>query len=391
MPHAIPYERELLAAQRAVQRASELTRNVLSLSSNKSNNASSELSETEKKDRSPVTSVDFAAQALIIGAIHDEFPEDGFVGEEDATTLRTDPVLTDKVFKLVDSMRSTDDEKLQGKCLATPETKEEMFDVIDLGGRGQGGREGRFWVLDPIDGTKAYVDGGQYAVSLALIVDGREVLGVLGCPNLSYAKTVQASSETGDRISVTETSTDEDGMGLMLSAVAGHGAEVRPMVRGRKWMEIQQGRAVLRGDEKEQPVELKDLHFIDSSTSTASRLDISKRVADGAGAHKTTQYPGTELYSSHMRYAALTLGGREYVQVRVPTTKPAKAYIWDHAGAQLIYKESRKGRGVVTDLYGKEIDFGAGRILDNNWGVITADESVHSKIVKLVGEILDKE
>lgn len=40
------------------------------------------------------------------------------------------------------------------------------------------------WTLDPIDGTKGFLRGGQYAVCLALIVDGKVVLGVIGCPNL---------------------------------------------------------------------------------------------------------------------------------------------------------------------------------------------------------------
>jgi 3'(2'), 5'-bisphosphate nucleotidase len=38
--------------------------------------------------------------------------------------------------------------------------------------------------LDPIDGTKGFLRGGQYAVCLALIVDGKVKVGVLGCPNL---------------------------------------------------------------------------------------------------------------------------------------------------------------------------------------------------------------
>lgn len=41
-----------------------------------------------------------------------------------------------------------------------------------------------FWTLDPIDGTSGFLRGGQYAVCLALIVDGAVEVGVLGCPNL---------------------------------------------------------------------------------------------------------------------------------------------------------------------------------------------------------------
>ena len=41
-----------------------------------------------------------------------------------------------------------------------------------------------FWTLDPIDGTSGFLRGGQYAVCLALIIDGAVKVGVLGCPNL---------------------------------------------------------------------------------------------------------------------------------------------------------------------------------------------------------------
>jgi 3'(2'), 5'-bisphosphate nucleotidase len=40
------------------------------------------------------------------------------------------------------------------------------------------------WALDPIDGTKGFLRGGQYAVCLALLEDGEPVLGVMGTPNL---------------------------------------------------------------------------------------------------------------------------------------------------------------------------------------------------------------
>lgn len=40
------------------------------------------------------------------------------------------------------------------------------------------------WTLDPIDGTKGFLRGGQYAVCLALLVDSQVELSVIGCPNL---------------------------------------------------------------------------------------------------------------------------------------------------------------------------------------------------------------
>lgn len=51
-----------------------------------------------------------------------------------------------------------------------------------------GSPSGRFWALDPLDGTFGFVGGDQYAVALSLIEDGEVVLGVLGCPNYPMRK-----------------------------------------------------------------------------------------------------------------------------------------------------------------------------------------------------------
>jgi len=63
-------------------------------------------------------------------------------------------------------------------------TEDEVLTAIDHGVHGVG-PTGRYWVLDPIDGTKGFLRGGQYALCLALIENKEIVLGVLGCPNLA--------------------------------------------------------------------------------------------------------------------------------------------------------------------------------------------------------------
>jgi 3'(2'), 5'-bisphosphate nucleotidase len=45
------------------------------------------------------------------------------------------------------------------------------------------------WTLDPIDGTKGFLRGGQYAVVLALVVDSKVQFGIMGCPNLPVSPT----------------------------------------------------------------------------------------------------------------------------------------------------------------------------------------------------------
>ncbi|KAH8820256.1 hypothetical protein F5884DRAFT_763346 [Xylogone sp. PMI_703] len=351
------YAHELRIAQLAVQRASILSKRVLT-SVNKG--------ELSKSDESPVTIADFAIQAAIISALHKAFPSDGFVGEESADALRENPELQKLVWDLV-STTHLDDEESEN-LLTSPSSIEEVFEAIDLGGRGAGGSRGRVWMMDPIDGTATFIRGEQYAVSLALIVDGVEVVGVLGCPNLSLA--------TGR---VEEKSVDSDGMGLMLSAVRGEGATVRPMETGA----IQPGQKIERSPDG--PKDLKDLHFVNSTRNIAHPHPQGniKAVADKFGA----AYPGTEVWSSHIRYAALIVGGAD-VQIRMPVDRGNIPYVWDHAGAQLIFTEVG---GKITDLEGKKIDFGAGKKLSNNWGMVAAREGVHAKVFEVVREILRSE
>ncbi|RDW80671.1 3',5'-bisphosphate nucleotidase-3 [Coleophoma crateriformis] len=351
MSQSFAHERRL--AELAVQRAAVLTEKVLK-SVNKG--------EISKNDSTPVTIADFAAQALLIGAIHKAFPSDGFIGEEDSNALKQDESLRQRVWELVSSTHLEDEES--DALLATPSSIEEVLNILDLGGRGAGGRTGRIWMLDPIDGTAAFIRGEQYAISLALVEDGQEVLGVLGCPNLNL--------ETGR---VHEQIVDKEGMGLMISAVKGEGAVIRPIGRAG----LQTARRIEVSSTG--PDNLKDLHFVDWTGSAVWRIDKIRKIADQLGA----SYPGTEVWSSHMRYVALIVGGGD-VQLRIPVKKDKASYVWDHAGAQLIFKEVG---GKITDLNGDEIDFGAGRELSNNWGMIVVREGLYPKIWELTQEALD--
>ncbi len=320
-----PYSKERLIAELAVQRASVLTKKVFS-AVNKGL--------LSKTDSTPVTIADFAAQALLISAVHHAFPSDRFVGEEDADALRKDELLQQSVWELVSSTR-LDDTESEG-MLASPVSVEEMLDIIDLGGRGTGGREGRVWMLDPVDGTATFLRGEQYAVALALVKGGEEKVGVLGCPNLNL--------ETGR---VSELSTDNDGLGFMLSAVKGEGAVIRPMGKGS----LLRAKQIERS--KNDSMRMRDLHFVDCTSTTSLSINEHRKIAEEVGA----SWPGTDLWSSQMRYVALTVGDGD-VMLRIPVKKNKRSYVWDHAGGHLIFREVG---GKATDLDGKEIDFGAGR------------------------------
>jgi len=75
-----------------------------------------------------------------------------------------------------------------------------------------------YWTLDPIDGTKGFLRGDQYAVALDLVEAGEVVAGVLGGPNLPNDDGSAGALFVGARLA--------NNRGVVASSVAFH-AEVR--------------------------------------------------------------------------------------------------------------------------------------------------------------------
>ncbi|NOX59625.1 MAG: 3'(2'),5'-bisphosphate nucleotidase, partial [Planctomycetes bacterium] len=126
-----------------------------------------------KEDRSPVTVADFGVQALISHALQQAYPNDPFMGEENSAALSSPEAegIAGKIIQRVVKIKSEIE-------------RDEVLPLIDRASH-DGGSTGRFWTLDPIDGTKGFLRRQQYAIALALIENGEVVAGVLGCPNLS--------------------------------------------------------------------------------------------------------------------------------------------------------------------------------------------------------------
>lgn len=132
----------------------------------------------EKNDQTPVTVADFGVQALISLELSKLFPSIPLVAEEDSASLRSNNLVTSVVNTV------TDKTSFREKQL----TEADVLEAIDRGGKDAfsfGPMPATYWILDPIDGTRGFVRGGDalYVVGLALVVEGEIVLGVMGCPN----------------------------------------------------------------------------------------------------------------------------------------------------------------------------------------------------------------
>ncbi|CAK41862.1 carbohydrate phosphatase [Aspergillus niger ATCC 13496] len=347
-----PYAKELQIACLTVQRATLLTKKLLEAVDKGS---------FDKNDATPVTIADFAAQALIIAAIHHAFPDDEFVGEESSDALRSDPALLDRTWELVSSTRLSDEES--DALLYAPSSKEEMLDLIDLGAQGNCSKQSRAWVLDPVDGTATFIQGQQYAVCLSLVENGYQKVGVLGCPNMNL--------ETGR---LHENIVDRDGYGHQVFAVAGQGAFIRRMGTGA----LLPSRKI---EPKAQITDPKDIDFVDCVSATSSDRNMHARLASHLGA----PWPAsTDLWAAQLRYIAIAVGGCN-VMIKIPHKSSYRSKIWDHSGGMLIAEELGC---TVSDLAGNPVDCSLGRTLSGCYGMIVAPSSIHSRLVEAVKQII---
>ncbi|KAH8906657.1 myo-inositol-1-monophosphatase [Coniochaeta sp. PMI_546] len=341
-----PYRRELLAAISAVQEAAGLSLSLIS---------SRDKGTIQKDDLSPVTVADFSIQALLTAALHKAFPDDGFVGEESADELRTDSVLCDRVWDALNEFATV-----------LPESKEKMLEMIDWCGLGvPNADKKRVWVFDPIDGTKTFVQGQMYAINVALLEGGKQVLSVVACPVLGLD--AKAPLMNG--------SVDPTGRGTILFAVRGYGAYVRPLPGSAEEVDVR------RLEPFAETLSRADLRLVTSVYMADSGVD---EVHQAVAAKLGVAYPGSDLLAWVVRWVSLALGLAN-VTVWVYKRRDRLAKIWDHAGAMLLFEEVG---GKVTDVDGQTIDLSAGRKMTANYGWVAAPRHLHDDVLKAVQETL---
>ncbi|KAI8805126.1 3',5'-bisphosphate nucleotidase [Cladochytrium replicatum] len=327
------YRFELEVAVDAVTKASKLCQAVF--------NKLAKGQTLTKDDKSPVTVADFGAQAVINSLLHKSFPSIPIVGEEDSKDLQENAKLSSNVAELVQTVMGNDF------------TQAQVYEAIDRGNYA-GGAEGRFWTLDPIDGTKGFLRGEQFAVCLSLVEKGKVLLGVMGCPNLP----VMWSNQDGER-------------GSLFYAVKGHGAYQRPLYTP---------------DATPEPIsvsnltEAKDASFCESVESGHSSQDESAQIASVLGMRN--QKP--VRMDSQCKYGVIARGDAD-IYLRIPTNPKYQEKIWDHAVGSLLVTEAG---GQVCDVTGAPLDFSVGRTLASNKGVVATNGKVHIMVMGAVKKVL---
>jgi len=285
-----------------------------------------------KSDRSPVTVADYGSQAIICKLIKQKFPHDIIVAEEDSTELRK-PSRSRILEKVTDYVNGF----IQGSSA-------EISSWIDFSSHLI---RDRFWTLDPIDGTKGFLRGDQYAIALALIENGIVRLGFMACPNLY----VDRDQPNGKR-------------GCLFFAIRGEGSFQMDRDGGR--------RKTLSVSRVENP---SDASFTESVESDHTDHLLHQRLAQKLNITK----PSLRM-DSQAKYGIVARGEATFY-LRAPAfSEPEyRENIWDHAAGSIIAEEAG---GKVTDTLGKPLDFTCGIKMKKNHGVVVTNGILHDVVLK---------
>lgn len=325
---AHPLAREIDCALAAVREAGSLCHEV---------GAGVDRGELAKPDRSPVTVADFGAQALVCRALAESFPADPVMGEEGSAALRAagGEALLARVTSLVAARQPG-------------ATADDVCAWIDRGALDRA--RPRFWTLDPVDGTKGFLRGGQYAIALALIVEGQLAVAAMGCPSLGPVADGPAAE------------------GSLFAAVAGGGAWQLPL-RGNGPALRLRTRAV---------TDPSQLRFCESVEAAHSSHGNASRVVAALG-----NAAAPVRLDSQAKYGVVARGEAD-AYLRMPNRADYAENIWDHGPGALIVTEAG---GTVTDIAGRPLDFSLGAKLARNRGVVASSGPAHAAIIAAIREL----
>lgn len=326
------YAQDLEIGERAVKEAMRICRTI-----------QAELTQKEtitKSDKSPVTIADFASQAIICHILNHHFPDTPIVAEECSAALKKTEhkAILDKILFYLE----------KDQTIKSLIQQENLFASIDLGCSLP--NLNRFWTLDPIDGTKGFLRGEQFAVALALIVHGEVVVGILGCPNLKVPE--QQSKQ-----------------GYIVTAIKGEKTYLTNVDNGH--------RQLIHVSALTDPHKMR---FVESYVSEHSHMEMQLQISR----RLEMAEPPVQM-DSQVKYAIVAGGNAEiYVRIPHPKTPDYKEKIWDHAAGSLIVEEAG---GIVTDIEGKKLDFTTGTSLINNRGILVSIPVIHKRILQIIKEL----
>lgn len=292
----------------------------------------------QKGDQGPVTIADYASQALIGHALASNFPDDGVISEERSEEFML--LLSDEQRALV--LRFVTD------ALGGYVFEEQICAWLDFGKQKT---TERMWIVDPIDGTKGFLNKLHYCVAISLLVDGEPVLGVLASPGFY--------SDEAD---------PPDDLGALTYALKGGGAYTEALAGGPR-EPIQVSRVT----------EPREATILTSRAAGHMDMPFFREVDRYLNRDSDSPVRGLDSQDKHAMVAA----GMGDIYLRLVPDANFRERVWDQAAGYVIATEAG---GRVTDIHGKALDWTTGRLMENNRGVLLTNRYLHDAVLKAIAK-----
>eukprot|EP00929_Paragymnodinium_shiwhaense_P097435 TRINITY_DN5911_c0_g2_i2.p1 TRINITY_DN5911_c0_g2~~TRINITY_DN5911_c0_g2_i2.p1 ORF type:complete len:431 (+),score=105.20 TRINITY_DN5911_c0_g2_i2:206-1498(+) len=359
-----------------------------------------------KSDKTPVTIADYAVQCMItefLSTVTGAGASLRLMAEEDAELFQDQGQegILQEVANVLNAFYPFEEvAAVSDKAKRGPFSLQDVLALLRLG-CDKGGRDGSFWVLDPIDGTKGFLRNQHYAIGLAFLCDGQPLLGAVCCPNLApFGKNIENKAEGSGvgfvgmavrpagnaawsgsiplsdcmRLSSCESGREKNVPGIFDKLFGNaQGAAPLPHLGGIPWRLVAER---LQGS---------TLSSLPEATLCES-YESGHRDGDGIRPRSEKLAPLKLVRLDSFTKYFLVGRGDAHVYLRGNPAKDVKRpeKIWDHAAAYLLVLGAG---GKVTDLRGRPLDFGCGRELLANKGVLATNGVLHEEVLEEIRKV----
>lgn len=291
----------------------------------------------DKQDSEPVTIADYGSQALIGRALSQHFPDDAVLSEEAGSQF----------LELTNDNQKAEIISFLTNILDVNVSQEDIVEWLDAG---SDKTSDRTWIIDPIDGTKGFINMRHYAVGIGIVEKGQAVGAIMGTP-------------------LYDDDPEDENYGALFYIENGK--------TYRQPLDEREAQVLHVSDRSEN---IRVVQSFEKKHASKSRMANVREKAGLADAH-------VENLDSMVKYAMVAAGDAE-VYMRLPNLSSTRPHmVWDHApGVALVLAAG----GMATDVDGSPLDFSHGKTLPNK-GMLISNGKFHDKLVAATQKLLEEE
>jgi 3'(2'), 5'-bisphosphate nucleotidase len=291
----------------------------------------------DKQDTEPVTLADYGSQAIIGRTLQQHFPDDAVLSEEAGSQF----------LELTTEAQKAEIINYLTHILDVNVNQTEIVKWLDFGSNVT---TERTWIIDPIDGTKGFINLRHYAVGVGIVENGQATGAIMGTP-------------------VYDDDPNDSNLGALFYIK--DGKAYRQRLDSDTAQEIHVS---------ERTTDARVVQSFEKKHASKSRMAKVREKAGLSDAH-------VEELDSMVKYAMVASGDAD-VYMRLPNLDNTRPHmVWDHApGVALVIAAG----GKVTDVDGSPLDFSQGRTLPNR-GMLVSNGKFHDRLVAATLELLEEE